>query len=66
MTTPLEFWAFKGNDNTGQPPDSPDVHQSLLSTRDRSAALLGLVNKLLAELATLQTEVAAIKAKVGA
>lgn len=54
----LEIWGYKGDDATG-PADEPDVHQSLLTTRDNT-------NELVAAVKALTAEVAAIKAKLGA
>lgn len=35
--TPFDVWAFRGNNGDGHPGDQPDVHQSLLTTRDTTA-----------------------------
>jgi len=65
LPTPYDVWSYKGNDATG-PADQPDVHQSLLTTRDNSAALVAMLRALKADFDLLKSEVAAVKAKLGA
>lgn len=59
------IWAYHSGDATG-PADSPDVHQSLLTTRDNTHSLVTQVRSLVSELFALRAELAAIKSKVGA
>ena len=70
MLTPddiLNIWAYHGGDgNAGQPDDQPDVHQSVLDSRDNTAALLVAVQNLTVAVQGLSANVEAIKAKVGA
>lgn len=61
----LKIWGYKGNDLTG-PADNPDVHQSLLTTRDNSAALVAAVASLTSLVNQVKAEVDAIKTKLGA
>jgi len=61
----MSIWAYHGGDATG-PADTPDVHQSLLTTRDNSATLLAAVKTLTSQIAALKLELDAIKLKVGA
>jgi len=53
-------WAYKG------PGDSPDAHQSLLTTRDNTTALIAAVAKAAGLVSLMQTEAGKIKNKLGA
>lgn len=64
--SPHDFWAFRGNNGDGQGPDAPDVHQSLLTTRDNTAELKTEVAQLKTELDGLNAVIGRIAAKVGA
>lgn len=64
--TPHDVWAFRGNNGDGQGPDAPDVHQSLLTTRDTTQTTLGKVETLEQAVAGLAATIERIAAKVGA
>lgn len=64
--TPHDVWAFRGNNGDGLGPDAPDVHQSLLTTRDNTQTTMGDVKALEQTVAALAATVERIAAKVGA
>lgn len=64
--TPHDVWAFRGNNGDGHGPDAPDVHQSLLSTRDGVADVLATLARQQQEIDGLNGTVGRIAAKLGA
>lgn len=64
--TPHDVWAFRGNNGDGSGPDAPDVHQSLLTTRDNTNAMRPELDQIRTEVTDLAAVVGRIAAKVGA
>jgi hypothetical protein len=64
--TPHDFWAFRGNNGDGQGPDAPDVHQSLLTTRDNTNQMRTELSQVQTDLAAVTALLAKVAAKVGA
>jgi lysozyme len=64
--TPHDVWAFRGNNGDGAGPDAPDVHQSLLTTRDNTNAMRGELDQVKTEVTDLAAVVGRIAAHLGA
>ncbi|NUR04292.1 MAG: hypothetical protein HOY79_49665 [Streptomyces sp.] len=64
--TPMDVWSYKGNNGDGNTPDSPDVHQTVLTTRDNVSALQATVAQHGAELQGISALLARVAEKLGA
>ena len=71
MATPAELWSYRGGNNDGLPGDAPDVHQTVLTTRDDAHTVMTLIKpdkapSIMDRVANLEAVLERIAAKVGA